>query len=128
MGGLGRTGTIASCVLIDLGAEPADAIKRVRKARKGTVENSTQMNWIKEKYGKPRAATEKLSTDSVTAGVTAASADRADAKSSAHASSTAENAAKADKLVNSADAAPTTSAAIGVVAAPVAAATGSASA
>ena len=41
-GGLGRTGTIAARLMVELGERPADAIKKVRKARPGVIENSEQ--------------------------------------------------------------------------------------
>lgn len=40
--GLGRTGTIAARLLIEMGCEPADAIRRVREARPGTIETDKQ--------------------------------------------------------------------------------------
>ena len=47
MGGLGRSGTIASMLLIDLGEENAGAIRRVRNSRKGAIENTLQENFVK---------------------------------------------------------------------------------
>jgi ADP-ribosyl-[dinitrogen reductase] hydrolase len=41
-GGLGRTGTIAARLMVELGERPADTIKKVRKARPGAIENSEQ--------------------------------------------------------------------------------------
>jgi ADP-ribosylglycohydrolase/protein-tyrosine phosphatase len=41
-GGLGRTGTIAARLLIELGDQPPEAIKKVREARPGAVENREQ--------------------------------------------------------------------------------------
>jgi len=41
-GGLGRTGMIAARLLVELGETPADATRRVRKARLGTIENAQQ--------------------------------------------------------------------------------------
>ncbi len=40
--GLGRSGTIAARLLVELGAAPADAIQRVRLARPGAIQNSAQ--------------------------------------------------------------------------------------
>jgi ADP-ribosyl-[dinitrogen reductase] hydrolase len=37
-GGLGRAGTIAARLLVELGAEPITAIAGVRKARPGAIE------------------------------------------------------------------------------------------
>lgn len=46
-GGLGRTGTFASVLLMDLlGVPPDQAIKRVRKCRPGTIENSNQEEFV----------------------------------------------------------------------------------
>jgi ADP-ribosyl-[dinitrogen reductase] hydrolase len=44
-GGLGRTGTIAARMLIELGTEPGAAVKAVRAARAGTLET-----WAQEAY------------------------------------------------------------------------------
>ena len=41
-GGLGRAGTVASRLLVELGARPEDAMQRVREARPGAIENSGQ--------------------------------------------------------------------------------------
>ena len=47
-GGLGRTGTLAACVLIALGRHSADeAIAAVREARKGTVQTREQENFVR---------------------------------------------------------------------------------
>lgn len=49
MGGLGRTGTIAACVLIDRGATPEEALLQVRAARgPRTVENRVQERFLTE--------------------------------------------------------------------------------
>ena len=45
-GGLGRAGTLASTVLVRRGVPPDDAIRRVRAARNGAVENERQERWI----------------------------------------------------------------------------------
>ena len=45
-GGLGRTGTIAARLLVDLGIEPNRAIDIVRGCRVGAIENSYQEQWI----------------------------------------------------------------------------------
>ena len=44
-GGLGRAGTIAACLLVELGARPDHAIRRVRTARQGAIEN-----WLQEAH------------------------------------------------------------------------------
>ena len=47
-GGLGRTGTVAACVLVTLGDHSADeAIDAVRVARKGTVQTSDQEEFVR---------------------------------------------------------------------------------
>jgi predicted protein tyrosine phosphatase len=46
-GGLGRTGTLAACVLVALGRHSADeAIATVREARKGTVQTREQEDFV----------------------------------------------------------------------------------
>ena len=61
-GGLGRTGTIAARLLVDLcigcdgidgtcGISAEDAISIVRKCRNGAIENSIQENWISSGSG-----------------------------------------------------------------------------
>jgi ADP-ribosyl-[dinitrogen reductase] hydrolase len=45
-GGLGRTGTIAARLLVELGCSPLDAIERVRAARDGTIENGEQHDYV----------------------------------------------------------------------------------
>ena len=47
-GGLGRTGTVAACVLVALGHHSADeAIAAVGEARKGTVQTSEQEDFVR---------------------------------------------------------------------------------
>ncbi len=47
-GGLGRTGTVAACVLVYLGDQSADeAIGAVRAARKGTVQTRDQEDFVR---------------------------------------------------------------------------------
>ncbi|WP_462119126.1 cyclin-dependent kinase inhibitor 3 family protein [Methylorubrum extorquens] len=41
-GGLGRAGTIAARLLVELGSDPEDAIQRVREARPGAIETAEQ--------------------------------------------------------------------------------------
>ena len=41
-GGLGRAGTVAARLLVELGAHPDDAIRRVREVRPGAIENEAQ--------------------------------------------------------------------------------------
>ncbi len=45
-GGLGRAGTIAACLLVELDVEPTDAIVRVRRARRGAIETSAQEAYV----------------------------------------------------------------------------------
>ena len=42
-GGLGRAGTITARLLVELGVQPDDAIRRVRDAYEGTIENDSQL-------------------------------------------------------------------------------------
>ena len=46
MGGLGRSGTIAACVLAARGVEPGRAIELVRAARPGAIENAAQEAFV----------------------------------------------------------------------------------
>lgn len=45
-GGLGRAGTIAARLLIELGMEPAEAIHRVRDERPGAIETRAQEKYV----------------------------------------------------------------------------------
>lgn len=45
-GSLARTGVIAAKLLVELGMKPIDAIKAVRKARPGAIENELQENYV----------------------------------------------------------------------------------
>jgi protein-tyrosine phosphatase len=47
MGGLGRAGTIASCVLAARGVDPARAIEVVRAARYGAVQTASQEAFVR---------------------------------------------------------------------------------
>lgn len=47
-GGLGRTGTVAACLLIESGIAPAEAVAAVRRARKGTIETEEQERFVLE--------------------------------------------------------------------------------
>ncbi len=46
-GGLGRTGMLAARLLIEAGADPTDAIRQVRAARPGAIENSLQESYVR---------------------------------------------------------------------------------
>jgi protein-tyrosine phosphatase len=50
-GGLGRAGTVAACCLIKSGVDAAEAVTRVRAARKGAIENDRQERFVLE-FGK----------------------------------------------------------------------------
>ncbi len=47
MGGLGRTGTIAACVLAGTGIAPGDAVAKVRAVRPGTLETAAQADFVR---------------------------------------------------------------------------------
>ena len=47
LAGLGRTGTIAARLLVELGATPDDAIERVRLARPGTIQTLMQELYVR---------------------------------------------------------------------------------
>lgn len=46
MGGLGRTGTTAACVLVRTGISPDEAITKVRTVRPGTLETNAQVKFV----------------------------------------------------------------------------------
>ena len=54
-GGLGRAGTVAARLLIELGMTPAEAIAAVRKARPGAIETSGQETYVKALQPAPEA-------------------------------------------------------------------------
>jgi ADP-ribosyl-[dinitrogen reductase] hydrolase len=45
-GGLGRAGTVAARLLVELGMEPATAIANVRAVRPGAIETSDQEKFV----------------------------------------------------------------------------------
>lgn len=45
-GGLGRTGTIAACLLIEAGADNIDSITKIRSTRSRTIETKEQENFV----------------------------------------------------------------------------------
>lgn len=47
-GGLGRAGMIAARLLVELGMEPGDAIRCVRRARKGAIETPSQLALVRQ--------------------------------------------------------------------------------
>jgi ADP-ribosyl-[dinitrogen reductase] hydrolase len=46
-GGLGRAGTVAALMLVELGMEPERAIREVRKARRGAIETPEQERFVR---------------------------------------------------------------------------------
>ena len=48
MGGLGRTGTIAACVLVRTGISPQEAVEQVRIVRPGTLETNAQVQFVRD--------------------------------------------------------------------------------
>jgi len=46
-GGLGRTGTIAACVLVARGVEPDEAMRLVRASRPGAIESEAQERFVR---------------------------------------------------------------------------------
>jgi len=59
-GGLGRTGTVAACLLVESGMAPADAVVATRRARKGAIETEDQQRFVLE-Y-EPRLGTREGAT------------------------------------------------------------------
>jgi ADP-ribosyl-[dinitrogen reductase] hydrolase len=49
LGGLGRSGTIAARLLVELGIDPDKAIDRVRLARPGAIETRAQEHYVRQK-------------------------------------------------------------------------------
>ncbi len=49
LGGLGRSGLLAACVLVRLGVTPAEAMVRVRTARPGAIQTAIQ-EWFIEQF------------------------------------------------------------------------------
>jgi ADP-ribosyl-[dinitrogen reductase] hydrolase len=45
-GGLGRTGTVAAQILVEMGIDPVDAISEVRQARRGAIETTEQKDYV----------------------------------------------------------------------------------
>jgi protein-tyrosine phosphatase len=52
-GGLGRAGTAAARLLVELGVPPRDAIERVRAARPGALESDAQVNYVLDLLRRP---------------------------------------------------------------------------
>jgi len=51
-GGLGRAGTVAARLLVELGEPPAQAVSRVRAARPGAIETERQLQYVLGILGK----------------------------------------------------------------------------
>lgn len=51
-GGLGRAGTVAALMLVELGTRPEEAIRSVRKVRKGAIETREQEGYIHAHAGR----------------------------------------------------------------------------
>lgn len=49
LAGLGRTGTVAARILVELGYSPPRAVTAVRKARPGSIQSSEQLDYILER-------------------------------------------------------------------------------
>lgn len=61
-GGLGRSGTIAARLLIELGLDAGEAIARVRKSRPGAIETRAQEAYLRDLGRRPRERIEPLET------------------------------------------------------------------
>jgi protein-tyrosine phosphatase len=59
-GGLGRAGMMAALLLVELGAEPEEAIRNVRRARKGAIETPSQLALVRRT--KPIAESDVIDT------------------------------------------------------------------
>lgn len=46
-GGLGRTGTLAAQLLVEFGEQPEEAIRAVRRARRGAIETAAQEEYVR---------------------------------------------------------------------------------
>lgn len=52
MAGLGRTGTVAARLAVDMGLTPPEAIRQVRAARPGAIQSDQQMRYVLELAGR----------------------------------------------------------------------------
>ena len=52
-GWLGRAGTITARLLVELGEQPDDAVRRVRDAHEGTIENESQLTHVSQCEAQP---------------------------------------------------------------------------
>ncbi|HVA32773.1 MAG TPA: protein-tyrosine phosphatase family protein, partial [Candidatus Baltobacteraceae bacterium] len=48
-GGLGRAGTVAARLLVELGMDPAEAIAAVRRARPNAIETAAQAAYVRNR-------------------------------------------------------------------------------
>lgn len=65
MGGVGRTGTVAACALIEAGLDPDEAIAEVRRVRHpSAVETDAQLAFVRE-YWRDRTGAHAESSDTV---------------------------------------------------------------
>ena len=48
MAGLGRTGTVAARLVVDMGLSPAEAVQQVRSARPGAIQSHQQLRYVLE--------------------------------------------------------------------------------
>ena len=56
-GGLGRAGTVAACLLVELGETARDAVRRVRAARPHAIETAAQEKYVMNYRPRPASAT-----------------------------------------------------------------------
>jgi len=59
MGGVGRTGTVAACALVDGGMDPAEAIATVRAVRHPTAVETMEQEAFVRAFGRDRQAGER---------------------------------------------------------------------
>ena len=59
MGGVGRTGTVAACALVDGGMPPDDAIGMVRAVRHPTAVETAEQEGFVRAFARPRQAVER---------------------------------------------------------------------
>ena len=65
MGGVGRTGTVAACALVEAGLDPDEAVAEVRRVRHpAAVETKVQLAFVRE-YWRDRTGAHAESSDTV---------------------------------------------------------------
>lgn len=52
-GGLGRAGMVAAQLLVELGVDPEQAIRDVRRVRRGAIETPSQLAWVRRTRAVP---------------------------------------------------------------------------